>query len=301
VNQSTRGSFDRTHEDRDPRLPSDPEPRTTALKPRESPAQPGTSEPPRRQTAATKPEAARAKTHGLHGHPFDANVARVAAVELVGTFLLVVTIVGAVVAAALSDPVAGAPYGSLAVPLAGGVGLAIGISALGHLSGAHFNPAVTIGLAVNGRFPWRWVPAYLLAQFGGSTTAAAAVWCIYGGRARSIARLGTPSPASHVALGQTLAAEAVGTFVLVLVVVAVATDERAARTVAALSIGSALAAAILLTGPISGAGLNPARSFGPMLTADTFATWWPYLVAPLIGSCVAVALYDRVLRVSSRP
>jgi MIP family channel proteins len=238
---------------------------------------------------------------GLHGHGFDANVARVAVAELVGTFLLVLTIVGTVIAAALSDPVAGSPYGSLAIAVAGGVGLAIGISSLGHLSGAHFNPAVTVGLAVNGLFPWRWVPTYVLAQLAGSTGAAAIAWSMYGGRARSVAYLGTPAPAAHVALGQTLATEGVGTFVLVLVVVAVATDERAARSVAALSIGLALAAGILLAGPISGAGLNPARSFGPMLMAGEFTSWWCYLAAPLVGSCAAVALYDRVLRSSNGP
>lgn len=241
---------------------------------------------------------ARRPERRLHGHPLDANILRVGAAELVGTFLLVLTIVGTVVAAALSEPAA---YGAPAVPLAGGLGLAIGVSALGHLSGAHFNPAVTVGLAVNGRFPWRWAPVYVVAQLMGSVAAVLVVWAVYGERARAVADLGALAPAAGTDTVQVVVAEAVGAFVLVLVVVAVATDERASQGVAALSIGAALAAAILLAGPISGAGLNPALALGPMLVGGTYTAWATYLLAPLAGGCVAVALYDRVLRPSSQP
>jgi len=233
---------------------------------------------------------------GLHGHPFDANIARLALAELVGTCLLVMTIVGAVVAAVLAERIAGAPYGSLAVPLAGGAGLATGIAALGHISGAHFNPAVTIGLAVNRRFPWRWVPAYVCAQIAGSALASTAIWAIYGARAKSVAKLAAPSPGSGVRIGQAFTAEAIGGFLLVLVVVAVATDERAVRSVSSLTIGLALLVGILVTGPVSGAGLNPARSLGPMVVASSYRSWWLYLIAPIVGGCLAVAVYDRVLR-----
>lgn len=240
-------------------------------------------------------------TRGLHGHSFDANLVRLAVAEFVGTCLLVMTIVGAVAAAALAEGIVGAPYGSLAVPLAGGAGLAIGIAALGHISGAHFNPAVTIGLAVNRRFPWRWVPAYVLAQVAGSVLGSVGIWAMYGARARTIVNLAAPSLGPGVGVGQAFAAEAIGGFVLVLVVVGVATDERATRSISSLSIGLALLAGILVTGPVSGAGLNPARSLGPMLIANTYANWWVYLVAPIVAGCVAVAVYDRVLRAGSSP
>jgi MIP family channel proteins len=277
----------------------EPLPLSDALEAAGTPRRPQTATSSRQSAPPTKTTVRTA--HRLHGHAFDANVFHVGTAELMGTFFLVLTIVGTVVAAALAQPVAGTAYGSLAVPVAGGVGLAIGISAFGHLSGAHFNPAVTVGLALNGRFPWRWTPVYVLSQLAGSVAAAAVVWAVYGDQARSAAHLAAPSPAVGTDPLQLALAEAVGTFMLVLVIVAVATDERASRGVAALSISSALTAAILLTGPISGAGLNPARSIGPMLVAGTFTNWWTYLISPLVAGAAAVALYDLVLRASSRP
>jgi MIP family channel proteins len=257
-------------------------------------------------TATISTDVARAgpgasRRRGLHGHSFDANIVRVAAAECVGTALLVMTIVGTVAAASLGKSISGAPFGSLAVPLAAGFSLTIGIAALGHISGAHFNPAVTFGLAVNRRFPWKWVPAYWGAQLSGSALGALAIWAMYGGAARSRADLGAPAPAGGVNTGQAVVAEAIGTFVLVLVVVAVATDARAARNAAAGSIGLALLAALLITGPVSGGGLNPARSFGPMLIANTYTSWWVYLLAPLAAGALAVAVYDRVLRAGAQP
>ena len=100
-------------------------------------------------------------------------------------------------------------------------------------------------------------------------------------------------------LGRAVTAEAAGTFVLVLVVVAVATDTRVPRGIAAMAIGAALAVAIVISGPVSGAGVNPARAIGPMILAGQLSDWWAYLAAPLAGAVVAVALYDRFLRVGS--
>jgi aquaporin Z/aquaporin NIP len=98
-----------------------------------------------------------------------------------------------------------------------------------------------------------------------------------------------------------LAAEAVVTFVLVLVVVAVATDSRVPRGIAAMAIGAALAVAIMIAGPVSGAGVNPARAIGPMILAGQFTDWWAYFAAPVAGGALAVALYDRFLRAGNTP
>jgi MIP family channel proteins len=237
----------------------------------------------------------------LHGHRLEGNLARAVAAEAVGTFVLVLAITSAAVAAALSRAVAWAPFGSLAVPVAGGLALAIGVGCVGHVSGAHLNPAVTLGLAVNGRFPWAYAPGYVIAQLAGATAGAAVTWGLYGDQARSVAGLGATVPAAGVSAGRVLAAEAVVTFVLVLVVVAVATDSRVPRGIAAMAIGAALAVAIVISGPVSGAGVNPARALGPMILAGRFSDWWAYLTAPLAGGGIAVALYDRFLRAGSTP
>jgi MIP family channel proteins len=233
----------------------------------------------------------------LHGHQLERNLARAITAEAIGTFVLVLAITSAAVAAALSRPVAGAPYGSLAVPVAGGLALAIAVAGIGPISGAHLNPAVTLGLAISRRFPWAYAPGYVLAQFAGAIAAAAVTWGLYGDQARSIAGLGVPVPAAGVSAGRVFAAEAVVAFVLVLVVVAVATDTPVPRGIAATAIGAALAVAIV----ISGAGVNPARAIGPMILAGQFRDWWAYLAAPVAGGVVAVALYDRFLRSGSTP
>jgi MIP family channel proteins len=209
--------------------------------------------------------------------------------------MLVLTIIGTAIAATIAVPVAGVPYGSLAVPLAGGLALVVVVASLGHVSGAHVNPAVTIGLALNRRFPWTQVPLYLAAQLAGAIVAALAAWMLYGDRGRSAAGLAATVPAAGVGVGRAFAAEAIVTFVLVLVVLAVATDRRLPQGLAAVAIGFALAAAIFIGGPISGAGVNPARALGPMIVAGRFGDWWVYLVAPLAGGAVAATLYHRFL------
>jgi glycerol uptake facilitator-like aquaporin len=114
-------------------------------------------------------------------------------------------------------------------------------------------------------------------QVAGAIAAAAVTWGLYGDQARSIAALGAPAPATGVSAARVLAAEAVVTFILVLVVVAVATAARVPRGMAAMAIGAALAVAIVISGPVSGAGVNPARAIGPMILAGQFPDWWAYL------------------------
>jgi len=224
-----------------------------------------------------------------------------AVAEAVGTFILVLAITSAAVAAALARPIAGAPYASLAVPVAAGLALAILAASLGHVSGAHLNPAVTLGLAANRRFPWPYALAYIAAQFVGAIAAAAVTWGLYGNLARSRAGLGATYPPVGVSAGRVFAAELVITFILVLVVVSVATDNRVPRAVAALAIGAALATAVIIGGPVSGGAVNPARAIGPMILAGRFTDWWAYLVAPVVGGIVAVALYNMYLRTGHAP
>lgn len=123
---------------------------------------------------------------------------------------------------------------------------------------------------------------------------------LYGRHPRTVASLGATHPAVGVSAARVFAAEGIVTFILVLVIISVATESKVPRGVGALSIGAALAAAIIIGGPVSGAGFNPARAIGPMILAGRFTDWWAYLAAPLIGGNLAVTLYDRILRPGSR-
>ncbi|XVU21356.1 MIP/aquaporin family protein [Actinoplanes sp. CA-054009] len=228
---------------------------------------------------------------GLHGHRIGAALERSAVAELIGTFILVLAIVTTAVSAALATPIAGPAFSSATVPLAGAAALIIAVATLGPVSGAHLNPAVTVALAASGRFPWRHVPLYVAAQLAGAVLAALAAWGIDGSRARSQAALGATAPATGVSGLRVLLVEALVTFILVLVVVAVATDDRVSRAGAALAIGAALGVAILISGPVTGAGVNPARALGPMLVAGQLTDWWAYVVGPLIGGVAAALLW----------
>ena len=192
------------------------------------------------------------------------------------------------------QPIAGASLNSLAVGLTFGLALVSLVSALGHVSGAHLNPAVTFGLASIGRFPWKYVPSYIIGQFVGAILAAIGVWLTFGDNARTMASLGATYPTPDASIGQAFLMEALITFVLVFVIVAVATDPRARTAAGSVAIGFALGVAVLIGGPVSGGAANPARALGPMIVAGKFDAWWLYILAPVIGGVVAACLYNRI-------
>ncbi len=214
--------------------------------------------------------------------------------EGLGAFAIVLVGAGAIMA---SD-VTGVPdHTGIAIAF----GLVVGamIYASGHLSGAHFNPAVTIAFAATGHFPWRRVPSYVAAQFLGG---------ILGALALSLAFTG------HTTFGQTdvspaiegvsagFVIEALITMLLMFVIAAVATDGRAVGKLAGSAIGGTVAMNALWAGPLTGASMNPARSLGPALVGGTWdlTPLWMYMVAPVIGALVGATLYE-ILRQGSRP
>lgn len=231
----------------------------------------------------------------------EVSVPRAVGAEFAGTLILVLAGTAVAVAATLRRPIAGSPSDSLAVGLTFGLALTALVAALGHISGAHFNPAVTLGLASVGRFPWRHVASYIAAQFAGGIGAALLVWAIFGGAARSAAFLGATYPTATASAGMAFVAELVVTFILVFTITAVATDDRVPAPVAAPAIGFALAVAVLIAGPVSGGAVNPARALGPMIVAARFTAWWVYLVAPLVGGTAAATLYEFVISRTSAP
>jgi len=222
---------------------------------------------------------------------------RCTAVELAGSYLLVLAGTGVAVGATLAP----GSYDALAVALAFGLTLAALAVALGPLSGCHLNPAVTLGLTAARRFPVRSLPGYLLAQAGGAVLASLTVWAGWGARARSVAHLAVPQPGAGLGVARTALVEAAITFGLVLVVMAVATDQRVPPAAGGLAVGFALFAAVTIGGPLTGGAVNPAPALGPMLVAGRFPMWGVYLLAPIAGGLLAAAGYTRVLAPAHPP
>lgn len=218
--------------------------------------------------------------------------------EVIGTFLLVFVGAGTVVAVTLAGPEAVSDV--TAISVAFGLAVLIAVYAFGHVSGAHINPTVTIGLAAVRRFPWRVVPAYLIAQFVGAILAALAIWALFGGEGRGDPALGATAPGER-GWGIAFLAELILGFLLVLVVLATATDSRAIPAGAGLAIGFVIAAGIFVTLPVSGGSFNAARSLGPMIVAGQFPGWWVYLFAPVIGGVLGAFCYDYLIRPGAPP
>jgi MIP family channel proteins len=240
---------------------------------------------------------------GLYGSQIDAShIVGAAIAELVGTFILVFGGTAVAVGAILARPTAGAAYDSLAVALAFGLTLAAVVAAIGHVSGAHVNPSVTLGMAATGKFPWNYAPLYVGAQLVGAVLAALATWLTFGGAgARSEANLAATYPAQGVGDLQAFLVEILITFILVFVVMAVATDDRAPAAIAPIAVGFALAVGVFIAGPVTGGAVNPARALGPMIVAGDLTSFWLYILGPLIGAVLGALLYDRFMAQTEAP
>ena len=239
---------------------------------------------------------------GLYGSQIDdSHMVGAGIAELVGTFILVYGGTAVAVGAILARPTAGPAYDSLAIALAFGLALAAVVAAIGHVSGAHVNPAVTLGMAATGKFPWRYTPIYVGAQLVGAVLAAFATWITFGGAARSEANLAATYPAQGVGDLQAFIVEILITFILVFVVMAVATDDRAPAAIAPIVVGFALAVGVFIAGPVTGGSVNPARSLGPMIVAGDLTSVWLYVLGPIIGGALGALLYDRFMAQTEAP
>ena len=204
---------------------------------------------------------------------------RRAAAESVGTFALVTAGCGAIV---VNQATGALGHGGVAASF--GLVVMVMIAALGHLSGAHFNPAVTLAFALTRHFSWRDVPFYWAGQLTGAVAGALVLRLLFG----TAAGLGSTMPAGSRA--QALGVEILLTAVLMLVITAVATDTKAAGFMAALAIGGTVALDALWGGPVSGASMNPARSFGPALVAGLWQGHWIYWLGPTLGAVLGAVL-----------
>jgi glycerol uptake facilitator protein len=221
--------------------------------------------------------------------------------EVIGTAFLVFIGVGSVPATLIVNGDAPFTMADLGViSLAFGTVVVATVYALGHVSGNHINPAITLGLAVTGKFPWRKVPAYLAAQVVGATIGAAAIIAVLGRKASDVG-LGVASYADTVGVPQAFAAEFVGTFILVFTVFGVI-HAKAPAGFAGVAIGLVVFAAIIPVAPATGASINPARTVGPMFVqqlAGGTVKWEQlpvYLVAELLAGVLAALAYQALVK-----
>jgi MIP family channel proteins len=175
-------------------------------------------------------------------------------------------------------------------------------SAVGHISGAHFNPAVTLGFLVTRRIAPSLAIVYWSMQFAGAAAAAALLRWLYPETARRLTNLGAPGLSSGVTVWQGLVIEIVLTFFLVWVIFATAADPGGSfKSIAGLAIGLTVAMGVLMGGPLTGAALNPARAFGPELLSRHWSDAWVWYVGPFVGGALAALAYDYLYLRPPRP
>jgi aquaporin Z len=207
--------------------------------------------------------------------------------EVLGTFFLVLVGAGGGVVDAVSH---GAIGRAASVTAPGLMVLAI-ILFMGAVSGAHLNPAVTLGFALRGDFPWRRVPGYILAELLGSTLAVLVLWAMFG----KVGSLGATEPGPGITDLQAMLMEMILTVGLFSVILGTASKSQNLGPLSALAVGAYIVLAGLWSSPISGASMNPARSFGPDLVLGNFDHYWVYVVGPVLGALIAVG-FAFVLR-----
>lgn len=213
--------------------------------------------------------------------------------EFIGTFTLIFIGAGSICADQFLHGTGGP--GLLGIAIAHGLAIAIMISALGHICGGHFNPAVTIGFWVTKRFSTLEVVGYWAAQLAGAVAAAFLLKMLVPEDTWRAVALGTPDLARDFTRLNGMILEGVMTFFLVLVVFATAVDEKGAfNKIAGFGIGLTITMDILMGGPLTGAAMNPARAFGPALAAGHWANHGVYWVGPLAGGFLAGLLYDSL-------
>ena len=213
------------------------------------------------------------------------DLARRAAAEGFAAFALVFGGAGAIV----TNAAYGGALGTVGMALVFGLAIMVMVYATGHLSGAHINPAVTLAFTLTRHFPPREAGAYIAAQCAGATLAALLLLAIWPSQP---AELGVTVPT--VGVGSAVVYEAVLSALLMFVIMAVATDTRAVGAAAAIAIGGTIGLDALLGGPVTGASMNPARSFGPAVASGIFEGQAVYWIGPILGGIAAALVYEAL-------
>jgi aquaporin Z len=215
------------------------------------------------------------------------------AAEFIGTFFLCFAGIAAILS---TTTVVGSGGGLVAIALAHGLALSVAVSTFGGVSGAHFNPAVTIGMLATGRIAPAGAASYIVSQLAGATVAAKACAMIFPASAVAEANLGIPLPASWATTGTVIGVEIILTFMLMVAIFGTAVDTRGqAVKIGGFGIGLAVTFDILAGGPITGASMNPARSFGPALIQGHWDWHGFYWIAPIIGAVLGALVYQHLI------
>jgi aquaporin Z len=205
--------------------------------------------------------------------------------EFVGTFALIFVGAGAVAFARTATDIA----------LANGLVIAVMVSAVGLISGGHFNPAITVGFLITRRIAPVLGALYIVVQLGAAATAAVLLNWVLPSESATATHLGAPVLGTGVTSGQGVAVEAVLTFFLVWVVFATAVDPRGTfKQIAGLAIGLTIVFDVLVGVGLTGGAMNPARAFGPQLVDDHWANWWVWYVGPIAGGAIAALVYEAL-------
>lgn len=231
--------------------------------------------------------------------------------EFVGTFALIFVGAGSILALttqfepAINSPQAQGVYGGLtlvAVAFSHGLVIAVMASAVGHISGGHFNPAVTLGFLVTRRIAPTLALVYWSVQFLGATAAAALLRWFFSEHTRQLTNLGAPGLGGGVNNWQAFVIEIVLTFFLVWVIFATAVDPGGAfKSIAGLAIGLTITFDVLMGGPLTGAAMNPARAFGPELISRHWNDAWVWYAGPFVGGALAALAYEWLYLRPPRP
>ncbi len=217
--------------------------------------------------------------------------------EGIGTFLFFFVGAGAVV---LGEHTGDTSGGLVGVALAHGLVLAVLVSAFGAVSGGHFNPAVTFAVWITGRIEPARAGMYVAAQLVGSVAAGLALRAVFPETSWEPVALGTPSVGLETTVPSAIIIEAVLTMVLLVAVFGTAIDPRAPK-LGGLAIGLAVAAGILMGGPLTGGAMNPARWFGPAVASGTYDDWYVWWIGPLVGAAIIALVYRFVWERSAEP
>ena len=219
---------------------------------------------------------------------------RALAAEFIGTFCFLFVGVGAISAGAFMVSRGGDGLGLVAIALANGLALAAMITAFNHISGAHFNPAVTVAVFVCRRIDFLHGVLYIVAQLTAATLAGFTLRAVFPSAVWQSVNLGATAVAADIPFGTAILIEAILTFILVMAIFGTAMDPRAAK-VGGFAIGVTVTAATLMGGPLTGAAMNPARAFGPAVAANFWNNHPVYWIGPLCGAVIAGLVYGWYL------